>query len=215
MFNRCEKVLSDLSIELNNFAVVSRIALPQKTYHMAKEIKSIALAEDAIISKIYLIRGHKVMIDRDLAELYGVETKQLKRQVRRNIDRFPGDFMFELSAEEFQEWRSQFGASKEGDKMGLRYAPYVFTEQGVAMLSTVLNSERAIKVNIQIMRIYTKMREMLMTNLEILLKLEQMERKVSGHDDDIQLIFKYLKQLLNPPEEPRPRVGFRRKDEQN
>jgi hypothetical protein len=215
MFNRCEKVLSDLSIELNNFAVVSRIALPQKAYHMAKEIKSIALAEDAIISKIYLIRGHKVMIDRDLAELYGVETKQLKRQVRRNIDRFPGDFMFELSAEEFQEWRSQFGASKEGDKMGLRYAPYVFTEQGVAMLSTVLNSERAIKVNIQIMRIYTKMREMLMTNLEILLKLEQMERKVSGHDDDIQLIFKYLKQLLNPPEEPRPRVGFRRKDEQN
>jgi hypothetical protein len=182
---------------------------------MAKEIKSIALAEDAIISKIYLIRGHKVMIDRDLAELYGVETKQLKRQVRRNIDRFPGDFMFELSAEEFQEWRSQFGASKEGDKMGLRYAPYVFTEQGVAMLSTVLNSERAIKVNIQIMRIYTKMREMLMTNLEILLKLEQMERKITGHDEDIRLIFKYLKQLLNPPEEPRPRVGFRRKDEQN
>jgi hypothetical protein len=133
MFNRCEKVLSDLSIELNNFAVVSRIVLPQKTYHMAKEIKSIALAEDAIISKIYLIRGHKVMIDRDLAELYGVETKQLKRQVRRNIDRFPGDFMLELSAEEFQEWRSQFGASKEGDKMGLRYAPYVFTEQGVAI----------------------------------------------------------------------------------
>jgi hypothetical protein len=182
---------------------------------MAKEIKSIAVAEDAIISKIYLIRGHKVMIDRDLAELYGVETKQLKRQVRRNIDRFPGDFMFELNAEEFQEWRSQFGASKEGDRMGLRYAPYVFTEQGVAMLSTVLNSERAIKVNIQIMRIYTKMREMLMTNLEILLKLEQLERKVNGHDDDIQLIFKYLKQLLNPPEEPRPRVGFRRKDEQN
>lgn len=182
---------------------------------MAKVITSIAVAEDAIISKIYLIRGHKVMIDRDLADLYGVETKQLKRQVRRNVYRFPGDFMFELSAEEFQEWRGQFGASNEGDKMGLRYAPYVFTEQGVAMLSTVLNSERAIKVNIQIMRIYTKMREMLMTNLEILLKLEQLERKVTGHDDDIQLIFKYLKQLLNPPEEPRPRVGFRRKDEQN
>jgi hypothetical protein len=195
--------------------MASQIAIPRKTYHMEKEIRSIAVAEDTIINRIYLIRAHKVMIDRDLAQLYGVETKQLKRQVRRNIDRFPEDFMFELSAEEFQEWRSQFGASNEGDKMGLRYAPYVFTEQGVAMLSSVLNSERAIKVNIQIMRIYTKMREMLMTNQEILLKLEQLERKVTGHDDNIQLIFRYLKQLLNPPREPRPRVGFRRKDEQN
>jgi len=128
---------------------------------MAEEIKSIGVAEEAIISKIYLIRGQKVIVDSDLSELYGVETKQLKRQVRRNIDRFPEDFMFELSDEEFQEWRSQFGTSNEGDKMGLRYAPYVFTEQGVAMLSSVLNSERAIRVNIQIMRIYTKMREML------------------------------------------------------
>jgi len=128
---------------------------------MTESIKSIVVAEEAIVSKIYLIRGQKVMIDRDLSELYGVETKQLKRQVRRNIDRFPEDFMFELSDEEFQEWRSQFGTSNEGDKMGLRYAPYVFTEQGVAMLSSVLNSERAIRVNIQIMRIYTKMREML------------------------------------------------------
>ena len=126
------------------------------------------------------------MIDRDLAELYGVETKQLKRQVRRNIDRFPEDFMFELSDEELLDWRRQFGTSNEGDKMGLRYAPYVFTEQGVAMLSSVLNSERAIKVNIQIMRIYTKMREMVMTNQEILLKLEQLERKVDGHDESIQ-----------------------------
>ncbi|HWK03411.1 MAG TPA: ORF6N domain-containing protein [Puia sp.] len=153
------------------------------------------------------------MIDRDLAELYGVETKQLKRQVRRNIDRFPDDFLFELSAEEFQEWRSQFGTSNEGDKMGLRYAPYVFTEQGVAMLSSVLNSERAIKVNIQIIRIFTRMRELLLTHKDILLKLEQLERKVTGHDEDIQLIFNYLKQLLNPPQEPRPRVGFRRADE--
>ena len=128
---------------------------------MTESIKSIVVAEEAIVSKIYLIRGQKVMIDRDLSELYGVETKQLKRQVRRNIDRFPEDFMFELSDGEFQEWRSQFGTSNEGDKMGLRYAPYVFTEQGVAMLSSVLNSERAIRVNIQIMRIYTKMREML------------------------------------------------------
>jgi len=153
-------------------------------------------------------------IDRDLAELYGVETKHLKRQVKRNIDRFPDDFMFELNADEFQEWRSQFGTSNEGDKMGLRYAPYVFTEQGVAMLSSVLNSERAIKVNIRIMRIYTKMREMLFTHKDILLKLEQIERKVTDHDEGIQLIFDHLKQLLNPPVEPRPRVGFRRPGEE-
>jgi hypothetical protein len=182
---------------------------------MAESIKSIVVAEEAIISKIYLIRGQKVMIDRDLAELYGVETKQLKRQVKRNIDRFPDDFMFELSDEEFQEWRSQFGTSNEGDKMGLRYAPYVFTEQGVAMLSSVLNSERAIKVNIQIMRIYTKMREMLLTHKDILLKLEQFEKQVVQNSEDIQMIFAALKELLNPPQEPRPRIGFRRKDEQD
>jgi DNA replication protein DnaD len=183
---------------------------------MAKAITSIAVAEEAIIRKIYLIRGQKVMIDRDLAELYGVETKQLKRQVRRNIDRFPDDFMFELNDEEFQEWRSQFGTSNEGDKMGLRYAPYVFTEQGVAMLSTVLNSERAIKVNIQIMRIYTKMREMLLTHKDILLKLEQLERQVEQNSEDIQIIFTALKELLNPPQEPpRPRIGFRRQGEED
>ena len=181
---------------------------------MAKAITSIAVAEEAIIRKIYLIRGQKVMIDRDLAELYAVETKQLKLQVRRNIDRFPDDFMFELSDEEFQEWRSQFGTSNEGDKMGLRYAPYVFTEQGVAMLSTVLNSERAIKVNIQIMRIYTKMREMLLTHKDILLKLEQLERQVEQNSEDIQMIFTALKELLNPPREPRPRIGFRRSGEE-
>ncbi len=182
---------------------------------MTESIKSIAVAEEAIISKIYLIRGQKVMIDRDLAELYGVETKQLKRQVKRNIDRFPDDFMFELSDEEFQEWRSQFGTSNKGDKMGLRYAPYVFTEQGVAMLSSVLNSERAIKVNIQIMRIYTKMREMLLTHKDILLKLEQFEKQVVQNSEDIQMIFAALKELLNPPQELRPRIGFRRKDEQD
>jgi hypothetical protein len=204
-----------LSRRINNFIHGVANCDTSKTDLMAEVIKSITVAEEAIISKIYLIRGQKVMIDRDLAELYGVETKQLKRQVRRNIDRFPEDFMFELSDEEFLDWRSQFGTSNEGDKMGLRYAPYVFTEQGVAMLSSVLNSERAIKVNIQIMRIYTKMREMLMTNQEILLKLEQLERKVDGHDENIQVIFAYLKQLLNPPQEPRPRVGFRRKDEQD
>lgn len=114
---------------------------------MPKEIKSVAIAEESVISKIYIIRGQKVMLDRDLALLYGVETKALKQAVRRNIERFPSDFMFEMSLEELDNWRSQFVTSKE-DRQGLRYAPFCFTEQGVTMLSCVLNSERAIAVNI-------------------------------------------------------------------
>jgi hypothetical protein len=176
---------------------------------IAEATKSVFVADEAVMTKICLVRGTKVMIDRDLAELYGVETKQLKRQVKRNIDRFPEDFMFEMNQGEFQDWRSQIGTSNEGDKMGLRYAPYVFTEQGVAMLSSVLNSELAIKVNIQIIRIFTRMREMWLTNQEILLKLEQLDRKVTGHDEDIQEIFKYLKELLNPPQTPRELIGFK------
>ena len=181
---------------------------------MTEANKSIAVAEEAIISKIYLVRGQKVMLDRDLAELYGVETKVLKQAVRRNINRFPPDFMFEMTQQELEDWRSQFVTSKE-DKQGLRYAPFCFTEQGVTMLSCVLNSARAIAVNIRIMRIYAKMREMLSTHADILLKLEQLERKVDGHDEDIQLIFMHLKRLIDPPHEPRPRIGFRRQGENN
>lgn len=180
---------------------------------MAKSKSELIVPDEILMSKIYYIRGYKVMLDEDLAELYEVETKQLKRQVRRNIDRFPEeDFMFELTKDELENLRSQIGTSSWG---GSRYIPMAFTEQGVAMLSSVLNSARAIKVNIQIIRIFTRMREMLLTHKDILLKLEQLESKVTGHDEDIQLIFGYLKQLLNPPQEPRPRVGFRRKDEQD
>ena len=175
---------------------------------MTKQINEIGILEESIVNKIYYIRGQKVMIDRDLAALYSVETKQLKRQVNRNIERFPEDFMFELSRQEFEDWRSQFGTSNPTDKMGLRYAPYVFTEQGVAMLSSVLNSKTAIEVNIKIIRIFTKMREILLTNKDILLKMEQMENKLGKHDEDIQLIFKYLKQLLNPENPPRRKIGF-------
>lgn len=167
---------------------------------------------EIVVSKIYLMRNHKVMLDRDLAELYGVETKQLKRQVKRNISRFPEDFMFEMTKEELENWRSQFGTSNSADKMGLRYAPFVFTELGIAMLSSVLNSKTAIEVNIQIIRIFTKMREMLLTHKDILLKLEQLERKVGDHNEDIQLIFEYLKQLLNPPQPPRRKIGFIQED---
>lgn len=150
------------------------------------------------------------MLDRDLAELYGVETKVLKQAVRRNLSRFPEDFMFEMNADEFENWRSQNVISNL-DRQGLRHAPFCFTEQGVTMLSCILNSERAIAVNIQIIRIFTRMREMLSAHKDILLKLEQLEKKVTEHQTDIQLVFKYLKQLLNPPQAPREMIGFSRR----
>ena len=133
-----------------------------------KKTTQVSIPEEVIVSKIYLIRGHKVMLDRDLAELYGVETRRLKEQVRRNKDRFPEDFMFEMSKEELKDWRSQFATSNR-EVMGLRVPPFAFTEHGVLMLSSVLNSEQAIKTNIQIMRIYTKMRQMLITHQDLLL----------------------------------------------
>ena len=182
---------------------------------------TILLAEAAIINKIYLIRGQKVMIDRDLAQLYGVKTKVLKQAVRRNISRFPPDFMFEMSKEEFENWRSQIASSNFEDKMGLRYAPFCFSEQGVTMLSCVLNTERAIAVNIRIIRVFTQVREMLSTHKDILVKLEQIEKellkqgvRMNEHEADIQAIFQVLKKLIEEPEEkPRPRVGFRRAGE--
>lgn len=173
---------------------------------MAKQNPVTRIVEEKIINKIYLIRGMKVMLDFELSELYETETKQLKRQVRRNIERFPKDFMFELTTKEFADLRSQFGTSGWG---GTRYTPMAFTEQGVAMLSSVLNSSTAIKVNIQIIRVFTRMKEMVLTNKDILLKLEQLEKKVSGHDQNMQMIFEALKQLLNPPQEPRKRIGFK------
>lgn len=168
--------------------------------------------DEIIMNKIYLLRSKKVMIDRDLAELYGVETKRLKEAVRRHIDRFPEDFMFEMSAEELENWRTQF-ASSNSDRLGLRHAPFCFTEQGVTMLSCILNSARAIAVNIQLIRIFTKMKTLLVTNKEILLQLEKIERKLTGHDEDISKIFQCLKKLLNPVYPPRPKIGFRRSDE--
>ncbi len=150
------------------------------------------------------------MLDRDLAELYQVETKQLKRQVRRNIERFPKDFMFELSKEEFKIWRSQFGTSNSSDKMGLRYAPYVFTEQGVAMLSSVLNSQRAIAVNIRIIRVFTKMREMLTNNLNLKLEIEEIKKKLTNHSKSIELVFNYLDELIEKKDKPRTKIGYKK-----
>jgi hypothetical protein len=170
------------------------------------------IPEETIFSRIYLVRGHKVMVDRDLAFLYGVATKVLKQAVKRNLDRFPEDFMFIMTGEELQHWRSQFVTSNS-DMMGLRHAPFCFTEQGVTMLSCVLNSKRAIETNIRIIRVFTKMREMLLTHKDILLKLEQFEKQVAKNSGEIQLIFETLKQLFNPPQEPRRQIGYRRKNE--
>ena len=148
------------------------------------------------------------MIDKDLAFLYAVETKVLKRQVRRNITRFPQDFMFELTQKEFSDLRSQIDTSSWG---GTRYVPMAFTEQGVAMLSSVLNSERAIEVNIRIIRIFIRMRELILTHKDVLLKLEQLEAQITGHNKSIQMIFTALKKLLGSPPKPRRQIGFKSK----
>ncbi len=144
---------------------------------------------EVIERKIYLIRGHKVMLDNDLAELYGVPTKRLNEQVRRNLRRFPDDFMFQLTDEEAVILRSQFATSKRG---GRRYLPYVFTEQGVAMLSTVLNSERAIEVNIAIMRVFVKLREMISSHKDLAKRLDDLEKK---YDAQFKVVFDAIRQL--------------------
>jgi len=164
---------------------------------------------EQIASKIYFIRGVKVMLDRDLAELYEVETKRLKEQVKRNIDRFPDDFMFELTKDEFRHLRSQIATSSWG---GPRYVPMVFTEQGIAMLSTVLRSKRAIKVNIHIMRAFVKLRrfvldsESLRNNIgEIKKELEELRNQ---SDERFQIVFETLDRLLTIEEKPKRKIGF-------
>lgn len=165
---------------------------------------------ETLVSKIYFIRGQKVMLDRDLADLYGVETKVLKQSVKRNISRFPDDFMFEMTKQELENWRSQFGTSNS-DFMGLRYAPYCFTEQGVAMLSSVLNSERAIKVNIEIIRAFTRIRQLLTENTEIRLAIEKLEKKTNNNTKNIEVVFQYLDELLRKKHKPekRNKLGYK------
>jgi hypothetical protein len=175
---------------------------------MSKEIQ--VIPDEVVMNKIYLVRGQKVMIDRDLAELYGVETRVLNQGVKRNEMRFPEDFMFRMTSEELEDWKSQIVISNR-EKMGLRKPPLVFTEQGVTMLSCVLNSERAIKVNIQVIRIFTKMREMLLTHKDLLLKMNALESKVTNQDKSIKQIFAYLKQLIQEKNEPLPQIGFKQK----
>lgn len=173
--------------------------------------QNLIISEEMISNKIYFIRNQKVMLDRDLAVLYGIETKRLKEQVKRNLSRFPEDFMFELTKDEFANWRSQF-ATSNSDKIGLRYAPMAFTEHGVLMLSSVLNSDKAIQTNIQIMRIFTKVRQMLLDTTEIKLDIAQIQKKLENHDKNIELVFNYLDELTEKKEyeKPRTKIGYKK-----
>ena len=163
------------------------------------------VVQEKVEKKIFLLRGMKVMLDKDLAELYGVPTKALIQAVKRNKKRFPNDFMYQLKPQDVAILRSQFVTSSWG---GSRYLPYVFTEQGVAMLSSVLNSERAIQVNIAIMRVFVKLREIFSTHKELAHKLNELEGKVEKHDADIAAIFEAIHQLMTPPENPKRQIGF-------
>jgi hypothetical protein len=162
---------------------------------------------EVVRSRIYLIRGQKVLLDSDLAELYGVETKRLNEQVRRNISRFPADFMFQLSDEEAAGLRSQIATSSSSHG-GRRYLPYAFTEQGIAMLSSVLNTERAVQVNIAIMRAFVQMRELALSNRELARKLDELERKHAEHDQQFKVVFDAIRQLMMPVEKQGRKIGF-------
>jgi hypothetical protein len=175
------------------------------------------LPDEIIINKIFVIRGMKVMIDRDLAELYGVDTRVLNQAVKRNIRRFPDDFMFQLSKDEMKNWKSQIVISNT-ERMGIRKLPMVFTEQGVAMLSSVLNSERAISVNIRIIRVFIRMRTITEAHKEILSKLEILEKKDMELDEKVSVIFEYLRQLEQTKQEEsefrtRKRIGYKTSEE--
>lgn len=173
------------------------------------------ISEDIIINNIYYIRGQKVMLDFDLAAIYNVENKQLKRQVRRNIERFPDDFMFDLSHAEYKALRSQFGTLKRGEH--IKYLPMAFTEQGVSMLSSVLNSKQAIQVNIQIMRIFSRIRKVLADNTEVRLEIEKIKTKLDNQDKNMEIVFRYLDELSDriskiPEIIPRKRIGYKSDD---
>lgn len=175
---------------------------------MAKKELQALVAEQKILNRIYVFRGQKVMIDEDLAQMYGVETRRLNEQVKRNTKRFPKDFMFSLTQKEFENLKSQNATSSWG---GRRKLPNAFTEQGVAMLSSILNSDTAIEVNIRIIRVFTRLRESTLTHKEILLQLAKLEKEVKGNSKDIENIFMVLKELLDKESKPTPRnkIGFK------
>ncbi len=168
-------------------------------------MKHTLMPQEVIERKIYLIREQKIMIDKDLAKLYGVTTGNLNKAVTRNIYRFPEDFMFKLNKKELSNLIFHFGTSSWG---GTRKLPRVFTEHGILMLSSILKSKRATQVNIQIMRTFVKLRQILSTHKELAQKLEQLERKAEKHDTEIQAIFEAIRQLMKPPQQSKRRIGF-------
>lgn len=180
------------------------------TSKTSKKMNDLQPTETLITNKIYRIRGMQVMLDFDLAELYGVETKVLKQQVRRNIERFPEDFFFQLSEDEFDSLRSQIVTSKKG---GVRYAPFAFTEQGVSMLSSVLRSKQAIDINIQIMRVFVKMRSLIASNEEILEKIEKLEATEEEQNAHIRKIYEIIKELIEPNYKNRKKIGYRKNND--
>lgn len=179
---------------------------------MAKKELLALVAEQKILNKIYFLRGQKVMLDEDLAEMYKVETRRLNEQVKRNAGRFPKDFMFKLTVKEYENLMSQNATSSWG---GRRNPPNAFTEQGVAMLSSILNSDTAIEVNIRIIRVFTRMREFSLTHKDILLQLAKLEKEVKGNSKDIENIFMVLKELIEQQRKPsatKNRIGFKHYD---
>lgn len=175
---------------------------------MTEKQQGITISENLVATKIYLIRDKRVMLDKDLADLYEVETRALNQAVSRNIERFPEVFMFQLNQQEFEILKSQFVTSSWG---GTRKLPYAFTEQGVAMLSSVLRSKKAIQVNIQIMLVFTKVREMLVDTLSLRLDIEVIKKKLENQDKNIELVFNYLDELMEKQENPKPRkqIGYK------
>ena len=166
------------------------------------------ISSQRIEHAIVLVRGHKVLLDTVLAELYHVTVKRLNEQVRRNLKRFPADFAFQLRAQEYDSLRSQIATLNPGRGQHRKYLPYVFTEQGVAMLSSVLNSDRAITVNIQVMRAFVRLREFLATHRELADKVAELERNLGAHDQQIQAVFRVIRQLMAPPKVKRRPIGF-------
>ena len=161
---------------------------------------------ETVLDKIYVIRNQKVLLDRDLAQLYGIETKRLNEAVKRNLSRFPEDFMFQLNSFEFENLKSQFATSSWG---GNRKLPYAFTEHGILMLSSVIHSDQAISVNIQIMRLFTQMRQWILDHSELQEKIQHLEQKVDNHDKNIELVFSYLDELSDVQPTTRKPIGYK------
>lgn len=176
--------------------------------------KPVAVSLERIAQSILVLRGHRVLLDADLAALYGVTTKRLNEQVRRNLDRFPEDFMFQLAQDEHEALRSQFATLKPGRGQHRKYLPYVFTEHGAIMAASVLNTPRAVEMSIYVVRTFVKLREMLASNQELKRKLHELERKLGAHDQAIASILSAIRELMNPPEPPKKRrIGFIQSDD--